>query len=376
MSEYDGYFLYHSIGQYPGKQEQLTKALSEFSEKWSASGDAQWHYAEAIEADYLSKWARLLNAPTGSVAHAETVTAAVHALITALPHTSLHGKRVVISADSFPSLLFLFDGLAKRYGFTLDIVPVREGQYWVECDDIASRIDDTVGLVMLNWISSTSSHKCNVARLTELSHAAGALVGIDITQGAGILPFDVTDVPVDFAATTSLKWIGGVPGAGVLYVQPELTALCKPERRGWFSQADPFNWSFDEFAFANDARKFNLGTPAALGFVGTVSALDWILDGGMQASRAVNLSCTKKILQMIDELKLTLVSPAEETGRGASVMIKLPARVSASDSLTSLKIEGIFADSRGDVLRLSAGILTSEGSVSSLRDCLYKICFA
>jgi len=372
MSDYDGYFLYHSIGQYPEKQERLTKALSDFAEQWSASGDQQWHYAEAIEADYLSKWRTLLNAPEGTVAPAETVTAAVHALVTSLPDTALRGKRVIIPEDSFPSLLFLFDGLSKRYGFTLDIIPLREGHYWVDCDDIANHIDDAVGLVMLNWISSTSSHKCDVSRLVGISRAAGALVGVDITQGAGILPFDVGDVPVDFAATTSLKWIGGVPGAGVLYVRPELTSLCNPDRRGWFSQENPFNWSFDKFALANDARKFNLGTPATLGYVGTVSALDWVLDGGMQRNRAANLSCTTKILQIAGELGLTLASPIEEAQRGASVMLKLSGTAQASDALANLKEEGIYADTRGDLLRLSPGILTSENTVTTLKDCFVE----
>jgi len=302
--------------------------------------------------------------------HAESVTAAVHALVTSLPDAALQDKRVVIPEDSFPSLIFLFDGLAERYGFTLDIVPVLEGHHWVECDDIAKRIDDTVGLVMLNWISSTSSHKCNVSCLTELSHAAGALVGVDLTQGAGILPFDVTEVPIDFAASTSLKWIGGVPGAGVLYVRPELTVLCNPERRGWFSQGNPFNWVFEKFAFANDARKFNLGTPTTLGVIGTVSALDWVLDGGMHASRAANVSCIANILHMADELSLTLGSPSDPANRGASVMFKLSGTAQTSEALVNLKEKRIFADTRGDVLRLSPGILTSEDSVRALGDCL------
>jgi len=373
MPEYDGYYLYHSIGQYPGKQEKLTQALTDFAMHWSAGDDAQWPYVEHIEAEYLEKWQQLLSAPKGTLAHAESVTAAVHALVTSLPDNALRGKRVVIPEDAFPSLLFLFHGLADRYDFSVDVVPVKQERHWVRCDDIADRIDESVGLVMLNWISSTSSHKCDVARLSSLSQAAGAVVGVDITQGAGILPFDVQSVPVDFAVSTSLKWIAGVPGAGVLYAREELSARCQPERRGWFSQENPFNGSLEKFSLANDARKFNLGTPAALGFVGTVHALDWVLSGGMQASRTINLSCTTKILQMVQELGLTLVSPSEQSQRGASVMIKLPATVSAANALAHLRDNGIFADVRGEALRLSAGISTSEESVTALKDALTEI---
>ncbi len=370
MSEFDGYYLYHSIGQYPDKQDRLTKALTDFAEQWSAGGDAQWHYAEAIEQAYLKNWARLLNAPLGAVAHAESVTSAVHAVLTSLPERYLRGKRVVMPADSFPSLIFLFQGMAERYGYALDLVGLREGAHWVDCDDIAERIDPSVGLVMLNWVSSTSSHKCNAPWLTELAHAAGALVGIDLTQGAGILPFDVSQTPVDFAATTSLKWIGGVPGAGILYVKPKITALCTPERRGWFSQENPFNWAVDDFTLASDARKFHLATPAALGFVGTLPALEYTLSGGMAAARQANTAIVAKLIPMLHGLDLEICTPLPEDRRGASLMVRIPEQFEAANLLAALKERGIFADMRGAILRLSPGILTAESSVLDLGACL------
>ena len=373
MSDHDGYFLYHSIGQYPDKAERMSASLDAFSAQWSAGGDGQWPYADGIERRFLDLWRQVLNAPTGCIATAESVTSAVHALLTALPEKTLAGKRVVIGEDSFPSLLFLLSGMASRIGYTLDIVPIRDNGHWVECDDIAAQIDDSAGLVMLNWISSTSSHKCNAPRLAKLAREAGAIVGIDLTQGAGILPFDVNDVPVDFAATTSLKWICGTPGAGILYVRPDLIGVCVPERRGWFSQANPFNWSLSDFAFADDARKFHLGTPSILGCVGTVPALEWLLAGGLEENRKNNVRLVTGILELADELGFTLCSPPEDYRRGASVMLELPGNTDPKAALKLLKENQVYADARGRVLRLSPGVLTTESGLDRLRQSLHKL---
>jgi len=373
IAEHDAYFLHHSIGQYPEKEIRLAGALTEFAEKWSAGGDQQWHYGEKVEREYLEKWARVIGASSENMAHSESVTSAVHTLITALPDATLSGKRVLVPEDSFPSLLFLLSGIADRYNFSLDIVPKRQGANWVECDDIADSIDDSVGLVMLNWVSSTSSHKCDVPRLTKLAHASDALVGIDLTQGAGIVPFDVAETPVDFAATTSLKWVCGVPGAGILYVDRGLIDQCEPERRGWFSQGNPFNWSLDEFSYSGTARKFHLGTPAVLGCVGTLPALDWLLSGDGEENRQANAEHASTIIDVAENLGFELGGPRERHRRGASVMLQLSSDALAKQAMGILRDRRVFADVRGPVLRLSPGLLNTAIGLTQLTDGLNKI---
>lgn len=36
-----GYFLYHSIGQYPGKASDLAAAMTNFAQVWGRSDDGQ-----------------------------------------------------------------------------------------------------------------------------------------------------------------------------------------------------------------------------------------------------------------------------------------------------------------------------------------------
>ena len=169
-----------------------------------------------------------------------------------------------MAADCFPSLHFLLAGLADRFGFTLDTVPLRPTEAWVRDEDFIARWHSDVGLALVTWVTSTASSRCDIAGLAAHGRRMGSVVGVDITQGAGIIPFSAVLADVGFVLSTSLKWVCGTPGAGIICVAPALLADCRPEFRGWFSQQDPFSWDLEAFRFADDSRRFDHGTPAVL----------------------------------------------------------------------------------------------------------------
>ena len=122
------YFLYHSIGMYPGKTADLAAAMTEFAGVWGKPDDSQWAYALGKRAAFLDRWRAILNAPEQSITATENVTAAFHALLTSLPAAHLKGRKVLVGADCFPSNHFLLNGMAEKYGFTLHTVPLRQAK--------------------------------------------------------------------------------------------------------------------------------------------------------------------------------------------------------------------------------------------------------
>jgi kynureninase len=365
-SDGSGYFLYHSIGQYPGKDRDLAAAMAGFAQVWGRADDGQWGVALDLRQRFIDRWRTILNAPEGSVTTTESVTAAVSSLITALPKGSLRGKRLLIAGDCFPSLHFLLAGLQDRFGFTLDTVPLRQGATWVEDADILSAWGPDVGLAMLTWISSTSSHRSDVAALVAHGRAMGSLVGVDITQGAGLLPFDVMNPAVDFTVSTSLKWMCGTPGAGILHVAPDLIAQCQPELRGWFSQDNPFRWTLNTFAYAPDIRRFDHGTPGVMAAVASLPALDWHAGQDRAALLAQNRALSAQVQSGVEAMGLPLASPADPDRRGGSIMLALPPDLPAPQVLAAFRAQGIWADARSQVLRLSPGVMTTSAGVARM----------
>ena len=361
-----GYFLYHSIGTFPGKAQAMSEALARFSAVWSAEDDGQWPAAMAERQAFIDRWTALIDAPPGSLTTVESVTAGLHLLIGGLPAEHLRGRRVLVAGDCFPSLHFLLAGLAERFGFVLDTVPLRPGETWVRDDDVIARWGADVGVALLTLVTSTASYRGDLARLAAHGRRMGTLVGADITQGVGVVPFSLAATPVDFVVSTSLKWLCGTSGAGILQVRPGLAATCRPELRGWFSQQDPFSWDLDAFRFAPDARRFDNGTPAVLASVASRPGLDWVAATGIDAIRAQNLAHAERIVAEADANGWRLASPRDPARRGGSVMILVPDAVAPAEVVTRLRAEKLYCDARGRALRLSPGVVTAPECVEAL----------
>ena len=366
QAEGDGYLLYHSIGQYPGKADDMKGALSAFADFWGAPNDEQWGYALGQRQRFIELWSQLIKAPAASLTTTENVTSALAALIMALPREDLEGRVVLVAGDCFPSLHFLLTGLADRYGFKLRTVPLRDGADWVEDEDVIAAWGPEVGLALLTWVSSTSSHRCDLSALVAHGRSQGSLIGVDITQAAGLIAYDSMAVAADFAISTSLKWMCGSPGGGGLQVMPDVIARCRPSLRGWFSQDNIFSWDINAFAYAPDIRRFDNGTPSVMACVASVPALEWHAAQDWTAELAKNRALSEVIIEAADEAGLPLASPRDPDRRGGSVMLRLKDAEQAQDMLARLRAVSVFADARGPVLRCSPGFMTRRSGIDRL----------
>ncbi|HME24788.1 MAG TPA: aminotransferase class V-fold PLP-dependent enzyme [Acetobacteraceae bacterium] len=360
-----GYFLYHSIGTFPGKEDALRDELARFAAFWSRPDDAQWPTALALRQDFIDRWRALIDAPAGTLTTAENVTAGLYSVIGALPARHLRGRRLLVAEDCFPSLHFLLAELAHRFGFRLDTVKLRPGATYVRDEDFVAHWQDDVGVALLTWVTSTASHRCDAAALVEHGHRMGSLVGVDITQGVGLLPFSVT-CDADFVVSTSLKWLCGVPGAGIIYIAPSLLADCQPEFRGWFSQENPFSWDLTKFRFADDARRFDHGTPSIVSAAASLPGLRWLEGTGIDTVRAHNRALNECIIAHARERGWTIASPLSAEQRGGSMMLALPPHTDASAVVAALRSRHLYCDARGTTLRLSPGVVTSADDVGAL----------
>jgi selenocysteine lyase/cysteine desulfurase len=175
---------------------------------------------------------------------------------------------------------------------------------------------------------------------------------------------------VDFALSTSLKWMCGTPGAGAMYLSPRLIPHCRPHLQGWFSQTNPFNWDIAAFAPAPDIRRFDHGTPGCMAALASLPALDWHAGQNQAAILAHNRALTARLFDMADALRLPVLTPRDEGRRGGSVMLRLADRHPAAEVVGTLRAKGISADHRGQTLRLSPGVLTTPDGVDWLTETL------
>jgi selenocysteine lyase/cysteine desulfurase len=370
-SDFSGWLMYHSVGVYPGHREAMKQALADFATTWCAPDDIRWDAALAARAKLLSDWAALIAAPDANVFGAQNVTDAFARYLDGLANDVLRNRTVLVAADCFPSLHFLLSGLAERRGFTLRTVPVREGEDYVRDEDFIEAWSGDVALALVTWVSSLTSKRVNLAAMCEQARRRGSFVALDVTQGIGILPFDLKETPFDFVCGSTLKWLCGAPGTGLGYIAPDtLQRGAKPAVRGWFSQEDPFNWNIDAFTYASDARRFDTGTPSVLPFVASQPGMTWMRAQPKGSVRAHNLALCHALISLAHEKGYRLLSPRADDERGASIMVEPPAHLDAANIVIQLKSAGLFVDSRGRTLRFSPGVCSTQAGLARLAQCL------
>src|SRR5205085_6581753 len=95
----------------------------------------------------------------------------------------------------------------------------------------------------------------------EKAHHVGAHVILDVYQGAGTVPMDLGTWQADFAVGGSVKWLCGGPGAGYLYVRPDLAASLEPALVGWAAHEAPFEFATGAVRYAAAPVRSQSGTP-------------------------------------------------------------------------------------------------------------------
>jgi hypothetical protein len=70
----DAYFLYHSIGMYPGKDADIARAMAGFATVWGRADDSQWGYVLPLRARFIDRWRAILNAAPQTVTTFDKVT--------------------------------------------------------------------------------------------------------------------------------------------------------------------------------------------------------------------------------------------------------------------------------------------------------------
>src|SRR5213078_3192048 len=152
---------------------------------------------------------------------------------------------------------------------------------------------------------------------------AGAYVVLDCYQSAGVVPFDLTEFGVEFAVGGSVKWLCGGPGAGWLYVRPDVAERLEPTLVGWQAHARPFAFE-PELEYATGARRFLTGTPNVPALYAATAGYDVIEEVGVPRIRERSLRLTQLLIDLLDAAGLELASPRDAGRRGGTVLVNTP----------------------------------------------------
>ena len=156
----------------------------------------------------------------------------------------------------------------------------------------------------------------------------GALILWDLSHSVGAVPMEMDRWGVDLAVGCTYKYINGGPGApAFLYVRSDLQEEAISPIWGWFGQRSPFDFDL-EYKPAEGIKRFLVGTPPIISLLGMESALDLVLDAGINRIRLKSVRLTSYLVYLVDTvlvpLGFVLGSPRDPARRGSHVSIRHP----------------------------------------------------
>jgi kynureninase len=222
----------------------------------------------------------------------------------------------------------------------------------VVCPDdaaVVEAIDERTLLVPISHVLFRNGEIQDVEAIVRRAHETGAYVLLDAYQSAGIVSLDVTALDVDFAVGGSVKWLCGGPGAGWLYVRPDLAERLEPTYVGWQAHARPFAFE-PELEYAEGAARFLTGTPNVPALYAATAGYDLVEEIGVERIRESSLRQTELLIRLADEAGFAVGSPRDPARRGGTVTVRVPEFEAVHKELAE---RGILCDFRPDAgLRL------------------------
>src|SRR5436189_1035264 len=327
--------------------ERTRRRVAEFLDVWDARGAAAWYDVWwAALAELRARYAGVIGATAEEIALAPSISVALSAVAEALDYT--RRPKVVVTSLDFPTVAYQW--LAKRARGVELVVVESPDQVSVPVEAIARAVDGRTALVATSHVYFTSGAIQDLRGVADAAHARGALCLIDAYQSVGQVPVDVRAAGVDVLTAGGLKWLLGGPGIVFAYIKEELARRLEPTIAGWFGHRDQFAFDPRRLTFHDDARRFELGTPALAAVHAQLGGLEYIEEIGVPAIRAVTAALTADLIVRAAARGFRPKVATDAAARSAIVMLPAPDPAAAVRHLAD---GGIIADARPGHVRFS-----------------------
>jgi kynureninase len=350
------YLINHSLGAMP---QRVYDRMRDYAEAWATRGIRAW--AEGWWEMPLAvgdKVARIIGAAPGTVVMHQNVSICQAIILSCFDLTGRRNK-IVYEGLNFPSVMYVYEAHTRAAGARIITVPSDDG-ITIDTQRMVDAIDEETLLVPISHVLFKSAYIQDVRAIVEKAHQVGALVVLDVYQSAGTVPFSVAELNVDFATGGSVKWLCGGPGAGFLYVRPELRTKLQPKVTGWAAHQAPFAFE-PEMSYADDAHRFLHGSPAIPALYAAESGYNLINEIGVERIRAKSMRQTARLIELADEQGWRVNAPRTSDQRGGSVILDVP---HAGEVVRELAARDVLVDFRpGAGIRIGPHFFNTDDEV-------------
>ena len=208
------------------------------------------------------------------------------------------GDEVIVSEMEHHSNIVPWQLQMARKGIALKVAPIDdEGN--LDMEAFKKLFSERTKLVSIAHVSNVLGTVNPIDEIIQFAHSQGVPVLVDGAQSAPHFAIDVQAMDCDFFALSGHKMYGPT-GIGVLYGKEE-----------WLDRMPPYQGggemietvSFDKVTFEKPPLKFEAGTPDYVATHGLATAVDYLLDLGMDNIQKHEAMLTKYAMEQLSTIK-------------------------------------------------------------------------
>ena len=354
----------HALGAMP--TQSRVDAAAEMFDSWADDpvGSLTGSWVPAAER-LCSTIARVVGADDDTIVLTDNCSAALATVASGLSFSGSR-DRIVYDDLNFSTVHYIWQA-QERHGARINVVPSTDGLS-LPIEELLAAIDRHTLIVPVSHAQFRNSAAYDVERLVEHAHSVGALVLLDCYQSAGVMPVELKRWDVDIACGGSLKWACGGPGAGWLYVRPDLLDRIEPTLTGWLAHAEPFSFDMGPMRYADDRRRLETGVPGFPAAFSARAGWETIERAGVDAIRRKSLRQTAHVRELALQRSITVNTPADDHRRGGTIALDF---VAADEAAVLLREFDVLVDHRpGGGMRVSPHFFTTDAELDHFFDCL------
>jgi cysteine desulfurase/selenocysteine lyase len=269
----DKIFLAHG-GDCP-LPRRVAEAVANYARD-AATGDQEKFVYPKILSDGRKVAAQLLGCKPEEIAFVGPTSLALSFIASGLQFR--RGDNVLIYFDDYPSNVYPWMALADQ-GVEVRLLNTR-GLGLIRPKDVTGQIDENTRLVALASCHFISGYRLESDAIGSFLRERNILFCLDAIQTVGAFPMNTG--MVDLLAADAHKWLLGPCGAGVMYVREAVQEKFEPPIYGWHNVRCPEFVAQEQIVLRAGAARYEAGTHNLLGLVGLVSAMELILEVGVE----------------------------------------------------------------------------------------------
>ncbi len=361
----------NNAGRHPCGVHAVTAARQYLDFILNGPGQGGMPVGESVFEEVRQLYGQLVNAKPSEIVFVQSTLTGENLVAAGLGLHSGKGN-VVIDELHYHGGAYIYRKLAEA-GLELRVIKQRD--WVVPIEEYERAIDGDTKLVSITLASNINGYLAESKAISDIAHANGAYVYADVVQAAGCIPVDMRAMGIDFASTSTYKWLMGLRGLGLFYVREELQGdVLKPMMFGdrqyanfeyhYFPGGPPGDAPIS-YTPREGAAMYEVGNVTSIAIGAQRESLKYILKLGVDNILAHAKPLCDRLIEELPKLGYPCITPPGSPTPITAFLVDNP-----DETRAKLKKANVAAKVKWRQMRVSPSVFNNQEDIERLLSAL------